>query len=245
MWSTKFLSIVSIFKNLQSRVQIPTITIARTSNWNFIFGVLILALCILFASPVILIPQHDGILYPDYWYEIMICTNLTICLNWTLAISIDSDVVLNLSTEISKWSYARMLFVSAALFDILYSIVYAIWTRGLEYNYPIPFGFLVIYITAAMSFATIWYLFPIDLRQNQYERMRIKAFCLLYLYCIALDFQFNSLRKLFLIIPYHLQWILAFVLPIPIYDKYLLFIVHCNFAGFTCSSEYIVLYLGT
>ena len=214
MWSSKVVSIFSIFKSLQSRVRIPTITFERTSNLNFIFGLLILALCILFASPVILIPQHDGILYPDYWYEIMICANLTFCLNWTIGISIDVDVMLNLSTEISKWSYVRMFFVSSVFFDIIYSIAYVIWTRGLDYNYPIPFGILAIYVTATMSFATMWYIFPIDLRQNQCVRTRIKAFCLLYLYATALDFQFNLLRKLFLIIPYHLQWILAFMLPI-------------------------------
>ena len=144
----------------------------------------------------------------------MICTNLTFCLNWTLAISIDVNTVLNLSKEISKWSYVRMFILSSVSFDIIYTIVYAIWTHGLQYNYPIPFGILILYITAAMSFATIWYLFPIDLRQKQCERMRIKSFCLLYLYSAGLDFQFHWLRKLFLIIPHHLQWILAFVLPI-------------------------------
>ena len=40
--------------------------------WNVMLCPLILVLCIVFVSPVILIPQHDGILFPGCWYEYVI-----------------------------------------------------------------------------------------------------------------------------------------------------------------------------
>ena len=77
--------------------------INKTSYWNFIFCPFVVALCICFVSPVILIPQHDGLLYPDYWYELIINANLSFCLGLVIMAFHDIRMILNIPSVISKW----------------------------------------------------------------------------------------------------------------------------------------------
>ena len=182
--------------------------------WNVMLCPLILVLCIVFVSPVILIPQHDGILFPECWYELMITTNLTFCVNWTLATFHDIKMILNMSSMVPKLSYIKMFLVLVLSFDIIYCFLYSVWTYGLNYNYPVPFASVVLYITSGIYFVSIWHLFPKELRRSKIESAKIKSFCILYLYCSFFSLQFSVMRKLFAKIPSKLQWIMAIVLPI-------------------------------
>ena len=186
---------------------------AVPSYRNFLFSLLILAFSVCLASPVILIPQHDGILFPEYWYELMITANLTYMLGWTLAMLMDIKNFLNMLSMINKWSYIRMFAIPALIFDILYCIIYFIWTYGLGYNYPIPFTTLIINIVSVIYIIVTWHQFPKDVRTNETERKQIKSFFLLYLFFASVIFQFLVVRKAFTKIPPNLQWIMSIVLP--------------------------------
>ena len=183
------------------------------SYWNFMFCPFMLVLCICFVSPVILVPQHDGLLCPDFWYELMINANLSFCLALTLVVFYDIKTVLNMSSIISKWSYLKMYLVLVLSFDILYCILCFTWTNGLGYNYPVPFSSVTMYITSAIYFTCIWYQFPKDMRCSNTEGTRIKSFCYLYLYSAFVSIQISGMRKVFAKVPSHLQWIMAFLLP--------------------------------
>ena len=181
---------------------------------NFMLCPFILALCICFVSPVILIPQHDGVLCSDFWYELMINANLSFCLGLTLVVFYDIRMVLNMSSVISKWSYFKMYLVLILSFDIIYCILYFTWTYGLGYNYPVPFSCFIMYITSCIYFISIWYQFPKDIRCDSTKRARIKSsFCYLYLYSAFVSIQFSGMRKVVAKVPSHLQWTMAFLLP--------------------------------
>ena len=180
---------------------------------NFMFCPLIMAFCICMSSPVILIPQHDGILFPQYWYELMISTNLTFCLGWTLAALLDMKMILKIPSMVSIWSCIKIFGAVALSFDIIYCIVYFSWTYGLEYNYPVPFTNYTLYITSGIYFLTIWYQFPKEMRSNDTERKKLKSFCFLFLFCGFISAQITGLRNAFTKIPAHLQWIMALILP--------------------------------
>ena len=123
---------------------------SNVSIWNFMYCPLILVSCICFVSTVILVPQHDGVLYPDYWYELMININLTYCLGWTVTFIHDVKVILNMSSMVSKWSYAKMYVVLVLSSDIIYCICFFTWTYGLRYKYPVPFLNSSMYIVAGI-----------------------------------------------------------------------------------------------
>ena len=58
---------------------------SKVSYWNFLHGFLILAGCLSAASLVTLIPRHNTIFYPEFWYEPIVLFVSTVCLRLTIA----------------------------------------------------------------------------------------------------------------------------------------------------------------
>ena len=97
---------------------------------NLPFCLLILAFVILLSFPTILIPQHDGIKSPEYWYELMINVNLTFNLSWVLAVIYDGKNILRINSITVFRSCLRLYAASVLSFDAIYYISHLIWTRG-------------------------------------------------------------------------------------------------------------------
>ena len=93
---------------------------------NLPICLLILLSSILLSFPTILLPQHDGIKAPGYWYELMVDVNLTFNLSWVLAVFYDGKNILKI-TSVSKVGSCMRLYVASALsFDVIYYIRYKI-----------------------------------------------------------------------------------------------------------------------
>ena len=50
------------------------------SYWSLCYAFFALIICIVFTIPITLIPQHNVIESPEYWYEMMIPTTLCVLL---------------------------------------------------------------------------------------------------------------------------------------------------------------------
>ena len=181
---------------------------------NLPICLLILLSSILLSFPTILLPQHDGVKAPGYWYELMVDVNLTFNLSWVLAVFYDGKNILKI-TSVSKVGSCMRLYVASALsFDVIYYISHLIWTSGLGYNYPIPFANLAVYLSSFVFLVTLWYEFPGELRKDEEQRKRIFAYILCYLWYAIVGLQKNGLRMMFVKIPLSLQWCMAIVLPL-------------------------------
>ena len=156
---------------------------------------LILSSSILLSFPTILLPQHDGIKAPDYWYELMINVNLTFNLSWVLAVFYDGKKILKIQSIATLGSCLRLYFASVLSFDVIYYISHLIWTRGFGYNYPIPFANLAVYLSSFVFLATLWYEFPERLRADKVERNRIFAYILCYLWYAIVGLQKNGTQN--------------------------------------------------
>ena len=184
------------------------------SGWNALYGLLVLVFCILASFPLILVPQHDGIRFPQYWYELMISTNLTTTVSWTFAVLLDGKYLLKVKALTSLRACIWIYIVPTLFFDVCYCITYVIWTNGFGYNYPVPFTNAISYINFIPCSVAIWYQFPRTMRTNKEERRKIHAFLLCYCYSFLMHFQNNCINVLLRKIPPNLQWILAVVFPI-------------------------------
>ena len=184
------------------------------SRWKLLLLMVIPTISICSTLPVILLPQHNGILFPEYWYELIISTNLTFCIAWPLSMYFDTKMILKMSCYLSKCSYAKMYLAAALSFNIIYCLIYYVWTYGLKFHYPIPYTSLACYASAGFCFMTLWFELPKEARQNTTERKRIKSFFYMLAYCAFVRVKFIVLRKMFLQITSNLQWLMAFVLPI-------------------------------
>ena len=187
---------------------------SRVSYWNGLFCFLVLSFCIILTAPTILIPQHDGIKFPEYWYELMINVNLTFNVSWVLAVAYDGRSLLKIDSITMFGSCLRLYLATALTFDIIYCIVSIAWSIGFKYNYPIPFANIIVYISSFAFLITLWFQFPSDLRLKKEARKKILAYIYSYLWSILIALQNNFLRMIFVLLPIKFQWIMAIVMPI-------------------------------
>ena len=190
------------------------IKLENVSYWNglYIFAVLVYA--ILFPSLMLVIPQHDVIKYPEYWYELMIIYTLVFPAYLTLTTIQQWNIFFKISEMLSLRT-AKKLFLSATLgFLIPYCICYIAWTICLGYNHPIPFVGLCGYPMWIIFCATIWFEFPSNLRNDIEFRKRIQAYMLLNLWQVIINLQYCGLSTIFAILPPQMQWIMAVIMPI-------------------------------
>ena len=173
-----------------------------------------LALCILSSSTILLFPQHNAILFPEYWYESMIMGSVS----FVLSLSMDTMVALKFYVMadfmLSFWVFIRLYLATAVAWVMTCCFSYAIWSVYLEYNHPMPLSLLCGYIQLAVQYIILYLLFPHESCTNEDIRKRIRYFVLSRFWAILIDLQYKGITFLFITLPLGVQWILAFLLPI-------------------------------
>ena len=66
---------------------------AKGYTLSLMFGFIILGLSVLFSTPTVLIPQHNAILYPEYWYEVMISASTVNSLGLVLNTMLECKII--------------------------------------------------------------------------------------------------------------------------------------------------------
>lgn len=180
---------------------------------NIFYVIIVILCCILFSVPTILIPQHDTIKYPNYWYEGMINFHLTYPIHWICIVYMSNEILLQVQCLTSVKSFATLYVVTSFGMDITYCIGYLIWTFLLGLNWPIPFLAIVNYVGVSLFLFTLWYQFPYEMRIEPEGRKKIKSYLLSGVWVVFVAFQYQCYAKVFQGFPAEIQWILAFVLP--------------------------------
>ena len=105
---------------------------------KFIHGLHILSvvgLCILLSSPVILIPQHDAVQFPEFWYELLVTFSLTYPVQWTLLGILDNHFLLNIKRLASPKTGIVLALSPLLGFVLIYCGLYLFWTYKLGFIY--------------------------------------------------------------------------------------------------------------
>ena len=94
--------------------------------------------------------------------------------------------------------------------------IYCLWRYGLNQNYPLPHqGPFFGYECNAVIYLTLWFEFPVNRRNDNDFRRRLKfLYVVLFLISLLLPLEYSVLNKLFVEVPSKYQWILGFFLPI-------------------------------
>ena len=180
---------------------------------NGLYGILLIGLCVIFASPILLLPQHNVITSPQYWYEGMI----TGCLSFVLSLTLDTLIALKFYFKIGYIISIRLflcLYIAAAIAAIIpYTLSYLIWTTILGYYPPIPYILLLGYIQFLVQYLTLYFLLPKHLATEREFHRKLLAFMFSRLTVMFVDIQYKMCTFLFTYLDLKLQWILAFLLP--------------------------------
>ena len=106
-----------------------------------------------------LVPVHDLVKCPEYWYESLYHATLTTfgtcCLNCCL-----TGYFLNIHYTLKLKNIANITFIAILLVNSIVLATYYIWTAALEYQYPIPFLGIALFCLMTFPFCImIWFNF--------------------------------------------------------------------------------------
>ena len=178
------------------------------------YHILIIALCILFSSPALLLPQHNIISHPEYCYEIIIVGCLSFGLTQTFDTLLACKLYFKVDSLISLRVFLYLYLIGAIAWILAYSTTYLVWTVLCGYNQPLPLSLGVVFIWYLVQYISLYVLFKRELSIRNEFRKKIRAFNLSRLYVVFMDVQFNCVSYLFKILPSRIQWSLGLLLPL-------------------------------
>ena len=186
-----------------------------TSYWNGIYLIIILAACIIFTSPLILIPMQDQILHPNYWWQTAYTAHFSYTLSLVLTSFQEFKIVFKDSFPIPYSVCCRITFLVTVFTIIPFFAIYCIWIFLLKNNAPIPlFGTFAYYIYIT-TIITIWFQIPVRGECCQFRkiiRKKYNAYLLYYIWCGITSIQYNSTSLMFAKLPTDIQWVIAIYL---------------------------------
>ena len=184
------------------------------NNFDGFYGVGVLLASILPSLGIILVPHHNVILYPEYWYEIIFLT-LGFFYLITMNNVLSSETVLNYSHDDRARIILSLCLVATLSTTIVTSLVHLVWSFGLGYNSPMPFvGYFILYFVTLILNAVFWNAFPLYERMQPNFRRRLKYFFLYLFWCIFFACQVQSFTIVLGLFSSTYQWTIAIFVPL-------------------------------
>ena len=186
----------------------------RPECFNSLYGPFSVILCILGSSCVTLMPAHNVITNPEFWYEVILHSILLIFVQASLTIIRAQMVFSCFNKNMLKKTLdlgCTHLFTTA----ILFCMIHLIWTTFLGYFEPFPFKcFLAFYTSFFIMLIRLWHLFPKVKRTDPIFLKRQNAFIYYLLWSSLVTFQLHGIGKMFDLVPLNFQWMLAIIVPL-------------------------------
>lgn len=182
--------------------------------WDITYLLTILLVCILWSIPVTVIPMTNTIIFPSRWWEMIFngtffANSLYVAGLTILEIKIIFNLKVSNLLRPFAWSFA-LIFLSTT---IPYCTSYLVWPVWLGYNHPIPLVGLICYLSwYTTHYASIWFMFPKEMRKNKSENRKICAYILYRLWLFFIALQRMPLNAVIGMLE-DSQWIMAIVLP--------------------------------
>ena len=201
-------------ERFEAIVQNENVSLSFREGIFYLIGIVLIG----FSSTLTLslIPAHDVVQFPEYWYELlfqgpsglMIWTVLNICI-------IRPGLLLNVDCVFGWKNVFFVLLVSFLHQEFMIVSSYYLWTRIFGYKWPIPFfGFIMSIEGLMYEFPLIWIRFPQEYRSNGEFRKRMRNFYTIDLYIRALIIIYQAIVEYIGESSEDYQPIVALTLPI-------------------------------
>ena len=182
--------------------------------WNLFYLLLINVICIIWSVPVTLVPHHNVIDFPAYWWEpILFGAMIFNSLYETLYTISECKLVFGFSFLNSFLPLFKLLSVTYLATILPSCLSYFLWTSFLGFGHPMPFLGVVLYFCWNVAhFIAIWFLFPYHLRKEHGKRIRSYIiYRLWYLFMVQQKVIFMMMMSF---VPTGFQWVMAILLPL-------------------------------
>lgn len=152
--------------------------------------------CGLAMSILTLIPRHNSIYEPIYWFEIIFPAGFGTIFSIT-SIVIDLSILMERETIISIGSYLKVILACLLSWIVTFCSCYIFWTKMFDYNHPMPFvGPLCNVVSRIAGFITITRFSIPDVFEKQEFKRKFYSFIkyeLLWYMVIMVKFLIGSI----------------------------------------------------
>ena len=183
--------------------------------WSVFYLLIVIGLSAILSVIVTIIPMHNHINSPDYWWEALVPSGVGNGIFLTVNGLLECHMIFN-----KPFLKSTKTFVSLLSMTVLGSVVPLIicrltWTEFLGYNHPIPFlGLLGFVFMNAWHFMALWFEFPFEMRTDKDMRKKIIAYMLYRLWFIFHGIQLLGLNMGMGKLSLNWQWIMAVIFPL-------------------------------
>ena len=162
-----------------------------------------------------LIPVHNVVEDPSYWYELPFQLMFGYLLIWVTYGTFASSYFMNI-VYIRKLRHIAILwFIMALLTLTFFGCLYLVWEDLLHLRYPVPLmGYIYLVISIFGILIALCFRFPLPWLKHQCFRKRLAWFCVAFFLAQIIYVEYAFLTKLLLSLPQHFLWIPALALPI-------------------------------
>ena len=182
-------------------------------NGRYIF--VILTIPIFVSLPILLLPQHNSIKHPEYWYENTIISCLSALFTLTLeTVYVTIKYYLEVPSMVSIVVFIQLYFSAVIAWTSTLCLTYLFWSVVLGYNPPMPLTLLLIPIVFIAQYGTLYVLVSKHQDVSSDTKKRLKQFIISRVWVNVVELQYQGLGFLFVLLPINFQWILAFALPL-------------------------------
>ena len=199
----------------KEREQDITFTVPiKASYWNALYIPLILGISILTTSILTLIPRHNSMAYPEYWFEMAIILVLVFSTTSTISYVTEVFIYMDLEYLASVNIVTKHFLRTLIAFGIPYGILCFGWTNFLQYNHPMPFLGYAGLISWILTLPFVWFLIPPHLRKMREYKKKTIMYILYSIFWMMITIQKMSLSILFETLPEDFQFLMSIFVPI-------------------------------
>ena len=163
-----------------------------------------------------IIPFHDVIKKPDYWYEFALIGTLIVLPTWIACVLFKSSCFINVNFLKSHRIFQKLYVMAFFAYWAMQGAAFNIWTKIAKYQYPFPFNgwFISTYIVSAASYLGIVLQFPPKMRKVVHMKNRLQSL-VVAMVCNQLSvILYLPIIKMMPLCPVSYQWMVALAFPL-------------------------------
>ena len=146
-----------------------------TRKWLYPSAISIMCTIAFFVAA--LLPTHDVIRYPEYWYEVMYVWIFAVAPLGALWSVFQCNNIMQYPDIARPKIWIRLLLIIWFVTIVFYIGQYIVWTWHFGYYQPLPQnGIMFTLFVPAILAIFLWWYFPTDLRNDLIFRKRIKYY---------------------------------------------------------------------
>ena len=187
----------------------------QSNYWNMLHLLTIIGATSLTLSAQLLIPRHNSIHYPNYWFEVPLLISIVASCGLTMRYILECVTFTKekglIRTSVVLKMFGCMFVPIAGIF----TLSHILWTLVNEFQPPMPFnGMLIFFATEFVHKCTLWLgiMFPSELRHNNGFREKLKTYLMYEIWWFFMHIQKDVLSFGFAIAG-HFQFLFALLIP--------------------------------